>query len=60
MASITITMWITIAAAIIGVLLLMWSTKQTFKQVCSEIGKALLWTGLGVTLLALSGKVLHC
>jgi len=53
-------MWITLAAAIVGFILIMWSTSQKFKQVCAELGRALLWTGIGVTLLALSGKVLHC
>ena len=60
MASITISMWITLAAAIVGFILIMWATSQKFKQVCAECGRALLWTGIGVTLLALSGKVLHC
>lgn len=60
MATISVSMWITLVAAIIGFILLMWATPSTFKKTCVELGRALLWTGLLATLLALSGKAFHC
>lgn len=52
--------WVTLALAILGWIMWMYFTNAVIKAGLAKLGEVLLWTGLLATLLALTGKVIHC
>lgn len=55
----TVTIYLTLAIAIVGLLLWAVCSGATVKAALAELGKAMLWSGLFAFCFALATKVIH-